>query len=887
MHKLYHVLLAVGLFVVTISAQQIKIFGKVHDTTGTPLADVIVSLVSHPNVADTTGNNGSFMLIGQATGFQVKSSVKIKPFTRCVGNMVYFAISEPTSISIKVFNTLGKQLANPINNEVMPAGNYRIPLTNDFAYQNLFVHVKRGKDTQVFNMQGMNSTRNAAVTFLSNMLTVTGKSSTSLLMASASPPAIDTLVFSRRGSISKTLPIASYTPTDTISIELNSVTDPYLICTALNLAPIDTNYTPHFRNDTTYVLSVVATNVGGGNAYSSEVYVSSADSDIVVSGTKISLSNMQAGATKTGLPISFIIKKRLEAGRKVQLNFHFIDSWSGTTHEWFDTVYWAPKPLFFQGAILDDDNITPTIGNGNLKVEPGERIGIAPILKNVSNLSVNAITGRILTTYSGLDTLAKNSFFHLVNDSLMSGKTGTLDSEFVSIVSPAMKFAYNGIPLIKDSVRYDMILTGVYAGGNCKWIQPMCIAAQPTDTARNLIFNTVNCNVSVSPNKPFFLTGDTVQIAAYPSSHYHFVNWSGDVNSDSVYIKVIMNSTKYITATCAIDSCTLTISSINGNVTINPDKQKYAAGDTVTLTAVPIGDYSFLNWSGAVTGSNNPTKFAITGNSSITANFAPLCTLTVNTKNGIVSKNPDKPQYAYGDTITLTANPSDDCHFLNWNGAVTGSNNPTKFVIKGNSSVTANFSPPCTLTINVTNGTVKKNPDKPQYVYGDTVTLTATPIADYAFESWSGAVTGSDNPIKLVIKANSIVTAKMKVMPGSLVLLTKYNVPQAMPLNEIGKTYTNVVVDGSGPSLLNSEKLTINWTGNLLNRLEINTAYTPYYYDLLKLGAIQTFAQSNPTLTIKNSGITGLDGDYYVTMNNTDFVWVRTDGSYAIVWSTP
>jgi hypothetical protein len=58
-----------------------------------------------------------------------------------------------------------------------------------------------------------------------------------------------------------------------------------------------------------------------------------------------------------------------------------------------------------------------------------------------------------------------------------------------------------------------------------------------------------------------------------------------------------------------------------GNVNILPDRQTYAYGDSVTLTAVPDSNWIFAGWSGDISETSNPLTIIITRNLSITAVF--------------------------------------------------------------------------------------------------------------------------------------------------------------------------------------------------------------------------------------------------------------------------
>lgn len=58
-----------------------------------------------------------------------------------------------------------------------------------------------------------------------------------------------------------------------------------------------------------------------------------------------------------------------------------------------------------------------------------------------------------------------------------------------------------------------------------------------------------------------------------------------------------------------------------GTIALNPAGGTYNEGTTVTLTATPAGGYQFSNWSGGITGTNNPVTVSMNANLSVTANF--------------------------------------------------------------------------------------------------------------------------------------------------------------------------------------------------------------------------------------------------------------------------
>jgi formylglycine-generating enzyme required for sulfatase activity len=77
-------------------------------------------------------------------------------------------------------------------------------------------------------------------------------------------------------------------------------------------------------------------------------------------------------------------------------------------------------------------------------------------------------------------------------------------------------------------------------------------------------------------------------------------------------------------------------------------------------------------------------------------------------------------------------------------------------------SVTASFAlklKTYSLTVNVVDGSVTKNPDKASYIDGETVVLEAVPNMGYGFKNWSGDLSGGMNPAKLVMNSDKLVTA--------------------------------------------------------------------------------------------------------------------------------
>jgi uncharacterized repeat protein (TIGR02543 family) len=133
----------------------------------------------------------------------------------------------------------------------------------------------------------------------------------------------------------------------------------------------------------------------------------------------------------------------------------------------------------------------------------------------------------------------------------------------------------------------------------------------------------------------------------------------------------------------------------SGGTDIQPRLNCYADTTHIRLTAEPDTGWGFDNWSGDLTGSDNPTTITLTKNTSITANFTEVeYTLTVNITpalTGVVTRDPNQTTYHYNDVVTLTATPSSNYEFASWTGDASGTTASIDVTIDGDMTITANF----------------------------------------------------------------------------------------------------------------------------------------------------------------------------------------------------
>ena len=206
---------------------------------------------------------------------------------------------------------------------------------------------------------------------------------------------------------------------------------------------------------------------------------------------------------------------------------------------------------------------------------------------------------------------------------------------------------------------------------------------------------------------------------------------------------------------------------------------KYVVETVVTLTAVPAPGFSFVNWSGDLSGGEPVETLTINGDRSVAAAFEahcyPVAAVASPAAGGSVTVAPGPncgDQYLAGTTITLTAVPSANFDFIDWSGGLSGSANPQSLTVSGAETVTANFKRRCFLLTTQADpadgGTVTATPPPNcaggKYRAGTAVTLTAIPAATYNFFGWSGDVSGSQNPTSVTMDSARSVTADFSLI---------------------------------------------------------------------------------------------------------------------------
>ena len=223
-----------------------------------------------------------------------------------------------------------------------------------------------------------------------------------------------------------------------------------------------------------------------------------------------------------------------------------------------------------------------------------------------------------------------------------------------------------------------------------------------------------------------------------------------------------------VTPPAPIVKYTITLSAGEGG-TVSTTGGEYEAGQTVSVTATPQGEYVFTSWSD---GNTNATRtITVSSNSTLTANFEkrkyPL-TINFEGEGEVIEEiiNAGRTtEYDSGTTVKLTAQAAAEWVFVGWTGDIESTEESVQIVIGEPKEVTATFEKKkYTLTVNIEGeGEVIEEIIEAgrttDYNSGSVIRLTANPSDEWVFTGWSGSVSSTDNPIELSVNESKSITA--------------------------------------------------------------------------------------------------------------------------------
>jgi hypothetical protein len=228
----------------------------------------------------------------------------------------------------------------------------------------------------------------------------------------------------------------------------------------------------------------------------------------------------------------------------------------------------------------------------------------------------------------------------------------------------------------------------------------------------------IDCGTSCSS---MVVRGATVALTAIPGPDSVFTGWSAAACGVSGTCTLSVTAATTVTATFTLRPLSLTVSkaaSGGGTVTSSPAgidcppacasaTAAYAAGTTVTLTALAAGDSVFAGWSGGGCAGLGPCTVVMSAGTTVQAAFALRTTPSVGLSvavggsgDGAVASDPAGIQceatcaasFVGGAFVRLTAAPGPGATFKAWGGACSGPSPSCTLAMTSARSVSATFS---------------------------------------------------------------------------------------------------------------------------------------------------------------------------------------------------
>jgi uncharacterized protein (TIGR02145 family) len=357
-----------------------------------------------------------------------------------------------------------------------------------------------------------------------------------------------------------------------------------------------------------------------------------------------------------------------------------------------------------------------------------------------------------------------------------------------------------------------------------------------SDGSFRVVFSTAKCTLNIEPTvngkiqvspmgQTVFAFGDTITFSALADSGYYFGGWGNDVSGTNPTTNIIIKSNTKVSALFADNNkLSLSVTSVNGKVTLTPPGGIYNIGTSVILRAIPDTGYLFIGWTDSAQGLSDTTTVIMNSRKSVTAKFSKIkYTLTVFSTTGGTITSPAISPLAidFGQIYSITAVPIPGYLFTCWtvdSGSAIiedSTKSTTSIQLKsGNAKIKALFTKnSSTLKLQSQNVSDTLFPYPSAVVpFGITTQISIKPAAGTHFEKWvivngtltiednlssitSVTITNGDSAIILAVTAPDAIPAPQ---PQAQNLSTNRNTPLTITLTSqitSGRTVSSWVID--------------------------------------------------------------------------------------------
>jgi uncharacterized repeat protein (TIGR02543 family) len=469
--------------------------------------------------------------------------------------------------------------------------------------------------------------------------------------------------------------------------------------------------------------------------------------------------------------------------------YHFVN-WTGdhvgTVNP--DTVLMSANKTVTANFAIDQFTITSSATNGTILPTPSATVNYGDNQQftyspttgyHFDSVLVDGIKhtdSTVSYTFKNVQSAHSISVYYTINTYTVTILGGT-----VTLTPPGGSYTYGTLVnfTVPDSIgKHFDHWTGDLAGSGSTG--SFTVDSNITATVHyvplySIITHATHGTVNVNPLGSYagqYLSNTPVQLTAVADSAYEFTGWSGAVTGLTNPISVNTDSTIEVTANFAVAATFTLTPSVTGDGTITPaTPQVVSPGANLKFTFAPNAHSKFdsliVDDSKVDTATTSYLFENVAAAHSIHAYFSLIkYTITTHGTHGSIGLNPAGGTYDYHTSVEATATADEGYHFTGWTGAITGSTSPVSVYADSNMDITANFAIntyTLTLNSNPAMGTAAKSPDLGSYNHGDTVIITATPVAGYSFTGWTGDLVSSKNPDTVVVTANKTITANFTI----------------------------------------------------------------------------------------------------------------------------
>ncbi|MHB8132543.1 MAG: InlB B-repeat-containing protein, partial [Mobilitalea sp.] len=217
-----------------------------------------------------------------------------------------------------------------------------------------------------------------------------------------------------------------------------------------------------------------------------------------------------------------------------------------------------------------------------------------------------------------------------------------------------------------------------------------------------------NVKVVLDPPEGGYVSGigsykqdDMAILSASASEGWTFKEWCGDINSIQYKIQFNVDANKHLTARF---QCEVKAQETTFNVSVKADPPEAgnvigggtcSIGQSWSIQAIPTNGWQFAEWTGDISGKENPLRLVVDSSKIITGKF-------IRHKKVVLKQSSNPPEagvpiiekyYSLDSMVKITARASDPTQwvFEYWSGDLSGCANPISLTMNTDKQVIANY----------------------------------------------------------------------------------------------------------------------------------------------------------------------------------------------------